>query len=353
MFEIPEIIDVEALVNTHWHGREGEVVGPLVEMAIAGGADVLGPQPNTENGLTTATQVVDYIGMAKGLVPRGKTVHFIPFVMITEKTTEKDIDDCVNAGILDGKIYPKDRTTKSHNGVEHYGRILPQIKHCGKVGMKVHPHPEHPLMLFSNHDAEFAFLPIVYMWLEETDAVIVWEHGTDVRCIPHWKYMAKTWKGRFFVTLTAHHLATNEDSVYGENDAVCKPIIKGESSRQGLVDLVGEDYNWVMAGLDDAFHPKGAKYPESGRCACGSYTGPLGLPLYAHSLEHLFKTSDGIRTFVNFTSRNPRKLHKLPPSSRTIKLVRESWKIPPTYPIGHETALPFWAGQMLNYKIAG
>ncbi len=344
-------IEVDALADVHTHLREGEVVAPLIFQAMAGGADVLGAMPNTTKGLVTASHVVEYIQHAKLLVLRHETpVSFIPFVMITEKTTEKDIDECVAAGIKDGKIYPFMRTTKSENGVVHYGRILPVIKHCGKVGMKCHFHPEHPSMLFSNRDAEFAFLPLARMFLEESDAYIIWEHGTDARCIPHWKDMADS-TGRFALTLTAHHLATNEDLAFGDIRAICKPPIKLESDRSALVDLVAKDYYWVMAGGDVAFHDKWAKHVKKERCACGAYTGPFLLPLYAHALTKLLEGGSGIETFVNFTSRNARKFHQLPPSSRRIKLVSESWQIPLSYVIGSQTALPFWAGQTLNWKI--
>lgn len=349
MKEILQRVDTEGLADVHTHLREGEVVASLIAAAVAGGADVLGAMPNTIDGLTTARSVVSYIDQAKRLVLPGHNVHFMPFVMITEKTTEKDIDECITSGIKNSKVYPYMRTTRSENGVVHYGRILPIIKYCGKVGMKCHFHPEHPSMIFGNREAEFAFLPIMRIFLEETDTTLVWEHGTDARCIPHWEDMATS--GRFAVTLTAHHLATNEDLTFGDVRSVCKPPIKTEGDRRSLVDLVARDYSWVMAGGDVAFHPEGAKHVEKGCCACGSFTGPFLLPLYAHVLEKLFSTPQGTWTFRNFTSRNARAFHRLPQSLTSIKLVRDPWQIPLKCSIGTQTALPFWAGQTLNWRI--
>lgn len=343
------IIEIEAVANPHSHLREGNVVEPLIERAIEGGVDVLGLMPNTNAGLTSAAGVADYREQLKRLVPSNKTMSFISFLMITEATMEKDIDECVAAGIVDGKIYPFMRTTKSENGVRRYGRILPVIKRCAAAGMKIHLHPEHPSMLFGNRDAEFVFLPIARMYLEETNGIIVWEHGTDARCIPHWKEMATS--GRFFVTLTAHHLATNEDETFGDVRAVCKPPIKTESDRQGLVDLVVENNHWVMAGGDDAFHDESAKHVATGKCACGAYTAPFLLSLYAHALTDLLETADGVRAFVNFTSRNARRFHQLPDSSRPIRLAKGPWQVPLFYTIGPQIAVPFWAGQTINWKI--
>ncbi|MFA6279047.1 MAG: hypothetical protein WCS97_02895 [Candidatus Paceibacterota bacterium] len=344
------MIKVEALADVHTHLREKEIAEFLVIEAVSGGADVLGVMPNTKKGLTTAKQVDGYIDRFKSRKYSWMNVSFIPFVMITESTTKWDIDECVKHGIFDGKVYPFMRTTKSENGVRRYGKILPTIRHCGEVGMKVHFHPEHPSMIFGNRDAEFAFLPIVRMYLEETSAVIVWEHGTDARCIPHWEEMAVI--GRFYVTLTAHHLATNEDLTFGDVRSVCKPPIKTENDRQSLVGLVVKDYDWVIAGGDSAFHPKSAKQVEKGCCACGAFTAPFLLPLYANALDGLLATEKGVKTFVNFTSRNARRLHCLPKSSRTLKLVRgEQQQIPLSYPIGTQTAMPFGAGQYINWKL--
>ncbi|MFA5942577.1 MAG: hypothetical protein WC798_02805 [Candidatus Paceibacterota bacterium] len=350
-----QMIEVDALADVHTHLREGELIAPLIVNAIAGGADVLGAMPNTKKGLRTEQEVSKYVnGLTQAghqqFFVSGKGVSFIPSVLITEETTKKDIDECVKAGIRDGKVYPFLRTTNALYGVKHYGRILPIVKHCGKVGMRVHFHPEHPSMIFNNRDAEFAFLPIARIFLEETDAIIIWEHGTDARCIPHWENMALT--GRFALTLTAHHLATNEDLSFGDVRSVCKPPVKTEDDRRGLIDLVAKDYSWVMAGGDSAFHDKSAKQVEEGTCACGAYTGPFLMPLYAHALDKIIATENGIQTFVNFTSRNARRLYLLPESSRTLTLVRgESWYVPRSYRIGTQTALPFGVGQYVGWKL--
>ncbi len=355
---MPERVVVDATADGHIHLREGAVMGPLIRHAVLGGADMLGAQPNTEKGLSVAAQVLDYKHMAETVEIGGLPLlapmliqarpTILPFLMITEETTTEVIDECVELGIFHAKIYPRDRTTKSEKGVVRYSRLVPQIRHCGKVGMWPHWHPEHPNMTFINRDAEFAFLPIIQMFMEETEAKIVWEHGTDSRCIPFWEQWAKT--GRFFVTLTGHHLATNEDDTFGDVRATCKPPIKTEQDRRALVDLVGKDYPWVMAGSDAAFHPKGAKHVMVGKCACGDFTYPFVLPLYAHALDSLFQTPEGIEVFQNFTSRNARRNFDLPPASRLVSLSRSPWKIPLEYQVGPEVAMPFWAGQVLNWK---
>ena len=342
-------IKVEPIADVHVHLREiGDVMSALIVASAEGGADVLGAMPNTSAGLRTFMDVDNYIAAARSRANSTANLTFIPFLMITEDTKLKQIDACVAAGIVNAKVYPRMRTTKSENGVKRYGKILPIIKHCGKVGMKVHFHPEHPSILHFNRDAEMQFIPLVDIFLQETSAIVVWEHGTDARCIPHWKYFVDS--GRFYLTLTAHHLATNEDLVFGDVRAVCKPPIKTERDRRDLIALIAEDHYWVMAGSDSAYHPLERKHVFDGSCDCGALTAPFLHQLYAHALDDII-CSGGTETYINFTSRNARYFHDLPQSKRTIYLEREEWEIPVTYTLAGRKGLPFWGGAKLNWRI--
>ena len=342
------VFEVDTLANMHSHIREGnEIMGPLIDKAIEGGADVLLAMPNTKKGLKTAAEVVDYTEKAKRLVPEGRTMHFIPTMLGTEDTPLDEIDRAVDAGIFDIKFLPYLRTMQSHNGVRHYGRLLPLVKRCGLRKMRTHWHPEHPWMKFDNRDAEFAFLPILDMFLNETDVVIISEHGSDARCIPFWKEMAES--GRFYVTLTAHHILTNEDDAFGDVRAVCKPPIKTRRDMHDLVRLITEDHDWVMAGGDDAPHDAKTKHTDEGGCSCGDYTAPSLLALYAHALPHLLDYK-GSSTFVHFTSGNARKLYGLP-RPKTLKLRFEDFEIPKSYETGPWTVMPFWAGRTIKFQL--
>lgn len=345
-------IKVDAPAEMHTHLREGDDLGPLVELSIGGGADVLLPMPNTMKGLRTADQVLAYIEYARIFVPVNMPVTFIPTLAITPETTEQVVEECVAKGIVDAKVYPLQRTTNSDFGVRHYGRLLPLFKRCGQIGVKLHFHPEYPWMEFSNRDAELAFLPIADIVLNESEAVVVWEHGTDGRCVPFWEEAAKS--GRFFVTLTPHHLATNEDDVLGDVRAVCKPPIKTKEDCRRLVNLVARDYEWVMAGSDSAFHSQDKKHPHVGRCACGAFTAPFAPALYAHALHPVLnlEAQEGREIFERFLSRNARRLHQLPAASRQIVLTKQEFQIPETYHVGSKLAEPFWAGQKIDWTVS-
>lgn len=341
---------IEALCNVHSHLREiGETLEDLILMAIQGGADVVLPMPNTTEGLMTLEQVLNYIENCESKIPPGRKIHFIPTGMLTENTPEERIMAFAKYGILNCKGFPRDRTTKSQNGIRDYGRIVSKVQVCGEAGVKVHLHPEHPWMAFSSRDAEYCFLPIADMLLRQTNAIIIWEHGSDARCIPFLKEMATS--GRFFVTLSAHHLASNEDQGFGDTRSVCKPPLRTEFDRLAYVRLVEENHSWIMAGGDDAPHAVEAKHVHSGQCASGAYAGPFLIQLYAHALDNLLQSGEaGRQVFINFTSRNARALHNLPEVPRPIQLERKDFIVPNFYQIGHWKVEPFWAGRKIKYS---
>lgn len=342
---------VDAMADMHVHLREGEdVMCDLATHSIEGGADVVLPMPNTQKGLLCAKDVLDYHVKLVQLpcLPGGKFISFVPTVMINESTTTEVIDECADNGIFDAKVYPLNRTTKSHNGVYSYARIMDAIRRCGEKGVRVHFHPENPWMLFDGRDAEYAFLQIAKDAVYETKAIVIWEHGTDARCIPFWREMAKS--GRFCVTLTPHHLVTNEDSEFGDVRSVCKPPIKTRRDQKELVQLVLEDNLWVMAGTDTAPHPNATKHPLSNGCSCGSFQAPFAVQLYAHALLGNDEIMD-LEMFNNFISRNARHIYTLPPASRQVKLKNEPFKIPLSYKAGSWEVESFWAGKTIDYSL--
>jgi dihydroorotase len=346
-------ISVAKLIDPHVHLREGEgVIEALISHSVMGGAIVLGPMPNTLEGLKTAAQVTAYIENAKKLVPGGADVKFIPIAMLTEDTTFEMIDEWVAAGILDAKVYPLKRTTNSEYGVEAYSKILKLVDYCGKVGVRVHLHPENPNMLFGNRDAEYQFIPIMEMLIQQApETIFVWEHATDRRCIPFFKEWAKS--GRFYVTITAHHLISNEDNSYGDVRAVCKPNPKEEADRLALITLISEKNRWVMAGTDTAFHDKTAKHTLAGKCACGAFTAPNALVMYAHALDHLFGRSSSSDVFDNFVLYNASDLYGLDLFKHKNDAVLEEgeWEVPDKYKVADKVALSFMAGEKLKWKI--
>ncbi len=344
-------IIVDAIANMHSHIRDGEPQRDLIYHLIAGGCDVILPMPNIGKvGLRTAQHVVDYIAHAQSLLlPADKDkMMFMPCMVVNEETPLDEIRNAYDVGVRDVKIYPLNRTTFSEFGVRNYVRLLAIVRLCGELGIRVHFHPEYPWLSISNEDAEYQFITWAEMFLRETNAVIFWEHGTDGRCIRFWEELAIEYPGRFFVTITAHHLLMNSDETFGDVRATCKPSIKGEDSRRGLVALVAKNYAWVMAGADDAPHPDDKKHVHEGKCACGDFTSPFLHGMYAHALRQLLVTESGVEIYKNFTSRNARRVFGLPPARQCV-LEQKPSIIPLSYKAGPWTVESAGAGRTLDW----
>lgn len=349
-----KVLTIDCLADPHVHLRQDPaVMSDLIKYSIEGGADYVGAMPNTTPGLTTAEGVLEYHALCKSLMvsKSSGTLGIIKFLMLTENTPIEEIERCVQAGIVNAKLYPLDRTTNSRDGIRNYHRMLPLVRKCGELGMMCHFHPEHPWLDISGRDAEHLFVPIVEMFLHDTQAKIVWEHGTDGRCARLWEIWAVRFPNRFFVTLTPHHLAYDDDMDHGDVTATCKPPIKSKDDRRTLVELVGRNYPWVMLGSDSAYHPRNKKHVDIGCCACGALTAPFLAALCAHALDEIISRPHGPGIFENFVSKNARRVHDLPGASKRITLVRDPWKVPFTYDVGGNEALPFMCGQEIKWQI--
>jgi dihydroorotase len=345
----------DALADMHVHLRERkEVVEALIKLAIKGGADTLLPIPNFQFGLMTVKQVLQYIEMAKSLVPEGQTVHFLPTMMVNEDTPLDELRLAADSGIHDIKFMPHNRSTNSDFGFHYFWRLMPHMKLCGSLGIRGHLHPENPWMLFGNRDAEYQCLTFAEMALTEApDFQLFWEHGTDARCIPFWKDFGLS-SSRFFVTLTAHHLDSNEEQAFGDVRKTCKPPIKTERDRSDLGLLVAEDHPWVLAGGDGAIHSIEDKFKLHGKCACGANTSPFLMPLYAHALHPVLNldTGKGRMIFGNFTSRNARRVFNLPKASKQVILVNKRFQIPDTYDVADLVIMSYGAREYINWELA-
>jgi dihydroorotase len=340
------------LVDTHVHLRENaNIIDDLIRYSFIGGAETVLFIGNTSEGLTNYARLQAYTECARWMVRPEYQVNIIPSLLVTEQTPLDEIKRASDAGIFDVKFLPLGRTTNSQkNGIRRYWNMIPIIAECGKLNIRVKMHPENPLMVIDNEDAEYQFLTFADMALNETEAEIWWEHATDGRCIPAFKEFAKT--GHFSITLTAHHLLTNSSKSYGKSPETIKPSYKREYDRQAFIQLITENLPWVMAGTDSAPHPLEKKYCRFAPCACGAFTAPQALPLYAHALHYLLRTEAGRVAFKNFTSGNARvKLH-LPPSKRIVTLTDTPFTMPEEYRVGNWTVEPPFAKTTINYSLA-
>lgn len=354
-------ITIRRLRHLHSHFREADVLPSYLDMAYRGGSSVVGGMPNLKVPLTTADRLLAYLKAAEAAIPTGRPFTFVPIAYLNEKTTFEMMVEFMKVGAFHFKVYPRYRTTQSEDGVVNYYPIIEIVRRAAIYAREVfgkklyvHFHPEHPHKDFIGRVAEFVFLVVAEMFLVNTEAIIVWEHGTDGECIIMWKKFAET--GRFFLTITPHHLIENEDTAGGMINALCKPPYRREPDRQALVALIAEDHPWVMLGPDDAPHDEVAKRPEDGcGCAFGAYHAFCLPEVCAHALDPILKKGEqGRVTFQNFTGDNAERNFDLPPTTETITLERRPFRIPMRVSVGGKfLVIPYRAGKELLWSRIG
>lgn len=341
-------IVIPLLNNAHGHLRQLPMLTDLVRIAAMICWSYLA-MPNLLPPILRGKQAVRYRRQIKSNVPKKKKLHVIATIKIREDTTPAMIRAAWKAGVRCGKVYPKGRTTHADDGVTNYTKLWPVFREMQKLGMRVLFHPEHPNQVYMDRDAEYAFLEIFRMIHQAFPKLLMsWEHLSDGRCIPHLKEMAKS--GKVIVTITAHHLLGHEGTFYGDPRGTCRPPFRTEADRVALIQLILEGFAWVLCGLDDAPHPKEAKLPPKGRCACGAMTLLHAPLLIVTALREFcnFDDQESLDKLIAFTSGNASRIYNIPVSNCTLVIVDRPTKIPLEQNIGGKTVMPFMAGETLT-----
>ena len=98
-------------------------------------------------------------------------------------------------------------------------------------------------------------------------------------------------------------------------------------------------------GTDSAPHAIGAKESSCG-CA-GCYTALHAMELYTEA----FAQAGALDKLEAFASFNGPAFYNLPRNEGTITLVRESWDLPATVPMGDSELVPLNAGERIDWKM--
>lgn len=150
-------------------------------------------------------------------------------------------------------------------------------------------------------------------------------------------------------TITAHHLLMNRNALFMGGirpHHYCLPVLKRETHREALVEAAISGNPKFFLGTDSAPHARSAKEAECG-CA-GIYTAHAGIELYAI----VFEEAGELEKLEDFASRFGPRFYGLPENTDKITLVRESWTVPQSIPLGGETLVPLRAGEDIPWKLA-
>jgi dihydroorotase len=149
-------------------------------------------------------------------------------------------------------------------------------------------------------------------------------------------------------TITAHHLLYNRNHMLAGGirpHFYCLPILKRNTHQQALIKAATSGSKKFFLGTDSAPHFKDKKEASCG-CA-GSYTAHGAIELYAEAFEAA-GALDKLEAFACFYGPD---FYNLPRNTDTITLVKESWQVPDSYPLGQDRVIPIRAGEMLEWQV--
>ena len=297
------------------------------------------PATNTEEALAYRQRIMDQ-------KPQG---NFDPLMVLylTNNTSPEEIVKAKESGLIyAAKLYPAGATTNSDSGVTDVKNIYPVLEAMQKVGMLLLVHGEVTDASIDIFDREKTFIDSILKDVvnDFPELKIVLEHITTKDAA---EFVSNA-GDNVAATITAHHLLFNRNHMLAGGirpHYYCLPILKRNIHQEALIKAATSGSKKFFLGTDSAPHMQHAKEAACG-CA-GSYTAHAAIELYAE----VFEAAGALDKLEAFASFNGPDFYDLPRNSDTITLVKESWDVPTSYPLGTEKVVPIRAGEQIAWQV--
>jgi len=332
----------------HLHVRDSDVLAAVVPHSAQrfGRALIM---PNLKPPVTTTNMARAYRERILAAVPQGAGFSPQMSLYLTDNMPAEEIDRAADSGIvIAAKLYPAGATTNSDSGVTDVRNIYPVLERMQARGVVLCVHGEVTAAEIDIFDREHVFIERVLAPLvrDFPELRVVFEHITTEAAVE----FVRSHERNVGATITPHHLLLNRNAIFVGGirpHHYCLPVLKRERHRRSLVEAATSGDRRFFLGTDSAPHARGDKESACG-CA-GCYVAHAGIELYAE----VFEAEGALDRLEGFASLNGAAFYGLPPNADTIKLVRESWSVPETYPfVGSDVLVPLRAGEQLAWRLA-
>lgn len=331
----------------HIHLRDGGVLSNTVADVSRTFARAI-IMPNLVPPVRDGQQAQAYRERILAARPAGSAFEPLMVLYLTDQTTP----DCIREAYRNGqaiaaKLYPAGATTNSDSGVTRLEHIYPALEAMAEVGMPLLVHGEVTHANVDIFDREKAFIDQQLVGLVERFATlkVVFEHITTADAVD----FVNSAPGRVGATITAHHLLYNRNHMLVGGirpHLFCLPVLKRQRHQQALCDAVASGSANFFLGTDSAPH---ARHAKEAACGCaGCYSAHAALELYAEVFDEL----GVLDKLEGFASLHGPDFYGLPRNTDTVTLVRESWDVPASLPLGDQTIVPLRAGESIHWRVA-
>ncbi|WP_018952578.1 dihydroorotase [Thioalkalivibrio sulfidiphilus] len=342
----PQTLTLRRPDDWHLHLRDGAVLKDVVPHTAARFARAI-IMPNLKPPVTTTAQAEGYRDRILAAVPEG--VDFTPLMTLylTDATAPEEILRARDSGIVFGvKLYPAGATTHSDAGVTHIRHTYAALEAMEAAGLPllVHGEATDPSVDVFDREAVFIDQTLAPLRRDFPGLRIVFEHITTADAVA----FVREAGDQVGATVTPQHILMNRNALFQGGirpHHYCLPVLKRESHRKAIMDVLAEGHPRFFLGTDSAPHAKGAKESACG-CA-GIYSAHGAIELYAEAFEQ----AGALDRLEAFASLNGPRFYGLPVNEARITLVKQDWEVPGEYPLGGETVVPLRAGGKISWKL--
>ncbi len=345
--------------NMHCHPRQGQMRVWMTKMLIESGFQGLVLEmPNTKpDALLTGKDAIEYGRIGDILLreyPAELRFTQVLTIQITERTTPDTIRRAWLLGVRVAKVYPRNVTTNSENGVVDYWKIYLALAEAQRLGMIVCFHAEHPSYDVEGLFKEARFIEILDAIRKEYPRLkMVIEHVSAAAMI---EWVKKQDPRYVRATIAPQYLVLTIDDIIGYSERsgclvrvhkACKPMPKFFVDRLAVQEAAFSDDIHFLYGGDDAPHSRSAK--ECDGSACGVFNTTAALPF----LIREFRKRGVFHHYDDFTSYRAADYYGYPRTEKKLMFEEKPSVVPPDYLVDgtDERVVSLFAGETMDYQL--
>ncbi len=330
----------------HLHLRDGSAMVDVVNHTAERFARAI-VMPNLKPPIVNTVMAMRYRERILAALPLGSDFDPLMTLYLTDETPPDEIDRAKTSGVVQAvKLYPAGATTNSDSGVTDIRKVYPVLERMQRldVSLLVHGESTEPEVDVFDRERRFIDERLLRILRDFPGLRVVFEHITTREAVG----VVRSGPSTLAATITAHHLLYNRGAMYAgglRTHLYCLPILKRKVHQRALVEAAISGNPRFFLGSDSAPHARSAKESACG-CA-GIYTAHAGIELYAEA----FDRAGALHRLEGFASHYGADFYGLPRNTRKIRLVRDPWRVPVSYPFGDQELIPLRAGEMVEWKI--
>jgi dihydroorotase len=330
----------------HLHLRDGEQMTAVLPFTARRFARAL-VMPNLKPPMTTTAGLAAYRERILAALPPELGFEPLMTLYLTDSTPPEEIRRARASGFVVGaKLYPAGATTHSDAGVTSIEKCWPAFEAMAEHGLVLQVHGEVTDPAVDVFDREQVFMDRVLSRVVERIAElrVVFEHITTTAAVA----FVRSARPGVAATITPQHLLMNRNALFEGGvrpHHYCLPVLKRERDREALLAAATGDDPRFFLGTDSAPH---ARRTKEAPCGCaGIFSAHAAIELYAEAFEQAGR----LDRLAAFASERGADFYGRPRNGGTIRLRRESWTVPASYPFGDDGLVPLRAGAEIAWRV--